>query len=143
MTILAKDVFARALRICTPNKIGELEALENAEAALLTKNPQELKAVATLLSTIILEGDGIESLTKPFFIVVDALPNVNERLKACKKAYKRIDDFWCGDGMPAHCWAFSRKVWEKIAQLEDSIKPPARTTEIAGFVRRWIPTPQQ
>src|ERR1039458_1138164 len=58
--------------------------LEKATAALLTKNPQELKAVADSLLTRVLNGES--EFAAPFFIVADALPDAAERVEAYRYA---------------------------------------------------------
>src|SRR6202049_1354718 len=54
--------------------------LEQATAALLSKNPQQLKTAAYGLLALVQKGD--YQFAAPFFIVADALPDAAARVKA-------------------------------------------------------------
>ena len=97
--------------------------LEKSARALLTKNPQDLKAVADRLLTLVLNGGS--KFTAPFFIVADALPDAAARVEAYRDAAR-----YSASG--------SALEQQAVGKPEDLSQPkPARPAEIAAFVARF------
>ena len=97
--------------------------LEKSARALLTKNPQDLKAVADRLLTLVLNGGS--KFTAPFFIVTDALPDATARVEAYRDAAR-----YSASG--------SALKQQAVGKPEDLSQPkPARPAEIAAFVARF------
>jgi hypothetical protein len=99
--------------------------LEKATAALLTKNPQELKVVAASLLALARKGNS--ECAAPFFIVADALSDAAARVAAYRDAAN-----YAGSGS-----ALEQQAQKKLKEL---LQPePARPAkaEIAAFVARF------
>jgi hypothetical protein len=135
--------------------------LEKSARALLTKNPQDLKAVADRLLTLVLNGGS--KFTAPFFIVADALPDAAARVEAYRDAARYSASGSAlkqqavagivkhADALPdaaarvvayryAARYSASGSALEQqaVGKPEDLSQPkPARPAEIAAFVARF------
>jgi hypothetical protein len=140
--------------------------LEQATAALLTKNPRQLKTAAGDLLVLLQEGN--REFVAPFFIVADALPDVAARVEAYRDAVRYAargsaleQQAVAGivkhaDALPdvaarveayrdAASYAVSGSALHKqaVSKLRELLQPqpkemqPTRSQEIAAFVQRF------